>query len=730
VARHPLGNGTTPLPHSPAGTFTRYLLLVLVLAVLTRGLYLADSRDNPTFRVPVVDARTYDGLARQIAEQGRITRDLFWQPPFYPLVLSLVYKATGSSIVAAKVIQAAVGVLTSLLVYLLAAGLFGPVVGLFSGVVVSLYLPLVFFEGELLATGWASFWAVLLVYLFVRASGKPGAGGLFFLGLTGALAVITRPVFLPFFAAGCLWLGVSSFIRLEKKRFLRAGTALAAGFLIVALPVALMGRAATGKARILPFSGGVNLYIGNNPNYEETIAIRPGYAWERFMEAPEAHGIRDIYAKEKYFRDQALSFALNRPLAFLEGLAAKTARFFSAREIPRNVSIYSFRKWSWMLRVGVWKAGGFGFPFGLLLALAVLGAVHLGRRLPVPVWFFLLLYPAAVILVFASARYRAPAVPVLALLAGGGCAALLEAARARRWRKLGLLLALAAAVMLAASLPGPFAEEKLDYDAELRYFLGVALENRGHTEEAKAAYLEALRLNPGLADAFYNLGVIAEKEKDPDEALEYYRRAVRADPGHSHACYNLGVLLQARGELEEAAAAYRKALSSHPSDPFAHNNLGSVLRSLGFAEEAAEHYRQAVKFKPDYTAAHNNLGHTLLGLGRWDEAGAHFIDALRLRPGLLPAMIGMARVLAEHPDASRRDPERAVLLAEQASRGAGGEDPRYLEVLASAYAAAGRIDEASETASRALELAESMGRDDLAKRLREKLALYRRRGPD
>lgn len=148
------------------------VLLILLLAILFRGLYLYDSSDNPTFRVPVVDARTYDQIARRVAEEGDFTQDLFWQPPFYPLFLSSVYKVTKGSILAAKIFQMIIGVLTCVLVYMLGVKLFNNLIGFFAGIMAAIYLPMIFFEGELLATGWAAFWAVALILGFVSAAEK------------------------------------------------------------------------------------------------------------------------------------------------------------------------------------------------------------------------------------------------------------------------------------------------------------------------------------------------------------------------------------------------------------------------------------------------------------------------------------------------------------------------------------------------------------------------------
>ena len=51
-----------------------------------------------------------------------------------------------------------------------------------------------------------------------------------------------------------------------------------------------------------------------------------------------------------------------------------------------------------------------------------------------------------------------------------------------------------------------------------------------HLPEAAAAYLAALRCDPGLADAHYNLALVCKKLGKPKEALRHmsqYRRLTR-----------------------------------------------------------------------------------------------------------------------------------------------------------------------------------------------------------
>jgi 4-amino-4-deoxy-L-arabinose transferase-like glycosyltransferase len=256
----------------------QHVVIIFLLALFIRGFYLYDSRDNPTFQQPIVDAKTYDRIARGVIETGKLTQDLFWQPPFYPIFLTVVYSFTKGSILSAKIFQMILGALTCVFVYLLGTKILNRKTGLLAGIITAFYIPLVFFEGELLATGWAAFWSVVILMLLLKTAEEPRDLHCLFLGFCGAFFILTRPVFLPFLLAGCLWLIFVLYRQNQLKFSLQKTSIITAGFLIVAIPTGILGLSTTGKFRILPFSGGINLYLGNNPNFKETTTIRPGLA--------------------------------------------------------------------------------------------------------------------------------------------------------------------------------------------------------------------------------------------------------------------------------------------------------------------------------------------------------------------------------------------------------------------------------------------------------------------
>jgi len=615
---------------------------IFLLALAVRLLYLWDVSDSPVFRTPIVDAGTYDELARGLSERGTITETFFWQPFFYPAFLAVVYFLTQGSIVGAKVLQMILGSATCVLTWQFGRRVFGPPIGVLAGVIAALHGPLIFFDGELLATGWACFWSVALLTLLLRVTGDARAGDRTFfgdgllLGLCIGLCALTRPTFLLFAVAGGVWLAWVLAVRRVGWRRIAGGLAtvsVLAG--LVVLPVAWQSHRVTGTFGIMPMSDGLNLHIGNNPNRAETISIRPGWEWDHLTRLPQPEGTTTWRKGRLMFREKFRDYVKTQPVGFAHGLGAKAVEFVSSREIPRNVDIYLFRKWSWLLRGLVWKVSGFGFPFGVLLPLAVLGFIHFRKRIPAVMILFPVLYAASIVIVFMSARYRMPIVPVLTILASAGCFALRDMLRARRWAALLTSLAVCAAVVLVSSVPGPFAQEQTAYEAEMYYILGSArMRVRDDEDEAERLLSRALLLDPDHASAANHLGLVLERKGVDERAEQHYLRAVEIDPGHATAHVNLANLLWREGEGKRAVTHYRQALKVDSNDARAHNGLGAVLAGQGRFRDAVYHFREAARIGTENASGVlANLGTALCELGKLDEGIHYYRAAVRRNPG-------------------------------------------------------------------------------------------------
>ena len=127
-----------------------------------------------------------------------------------------------------------------------------------------------------------------------------------------------------------------------------------------------------------------------------------------------------------------------------------------------------------------------------------------------------------------------------------------------------------------------------------------------------------------------------------DEAAAAYRDALRRDPGFAEAHNNLGSVLGRQGRNEEALAEISKALELAPNLPGAHNNMGILLALRGDTDQAARHFETVIRLDPRDTTAHFNLGLSLMGRGQNAEAIPHLEEVLRIEPGSAEARRALA----------------------------------------------------------------------------------------
>ncbi|MFT4821953.1 MAG: tetratricopeptide (TPR) repeat protein [Candidatus Azotimanducaceae bacterium] len=112
-------------------------------------------------------------------------------------------------------------------------------------------------------------------------------------------------------------------------------------------------------------------------------------------------------------------------------------------------------------------------------------------------------------------------------------------------------------------------------------------------EEAPAAYLRALELDPEYADAHVNLGRLMQESGDFTAAEDHYSHALLLEPDHALAAFNFGTLLEDMGRIEQAIEVYQQATAFAD----AHYNLSRLFELLGRHEQALAHlktYRQLI----------------------------------------------------------------------------------------------------------------------------------------
>ncbi|MFY3742663.1 tetratricopeptide repeat protein [Anaeromyxobacter sp. Red801] len=161
-------------------------------------------------------------------------------------------------------------------------------------------------------------------------------------------------------------------------------------------------------------------------------------------------------------------------------------------------------------------------------------------------------------------------------------------------------------------------------------------------------WADAARKSPRSPRPLNNVGVALEEAGRRDEAEAAFLAAMRIDPGHAESCYNLGRLyLESGGALDDAIALFRRAIALRPDYPEAYANLGAALVRAQRYAEAAQVLGDAGAMLGTSAEAAFNLGVARVMLG--DAEGARRqIEALRTAsPELALRLETFARPLLE-----------------------------------------------------------------------------------
>lgn len=223
------------------------------------------------------------------------------------------------------------------------------------------------------------------------------------------------------------------------------------------------------------------------------------------------------------------------------------------------------------------------------------------------------------------------------------------------------------------------------YDAEGVWFAG-----QGELPCAAAAFKQALRLEPHLAEAHFDLGLVRQSQHQPAAAASEFRLAVEYDPTLTVAHCALGSVL---AEPSAAEAEFRKALDSDPKLVCALDGLAHALLNEGRYDAALDYWRQAVQLQPDATdlkfsvatatykaaKARQAAGQPEVDGARVTDAVQLFIELLKSHPNLTAAHFTLGNIYAnEHRSREAADEYQIVTRQDPANTDALGAEVKAL----------------------------------------------------
>jgi tetratricopeptide (TPR) repeat protein len=197
---------------------------------------------------------------------------------------------------------------------------------------------------------------------------------------------------------------------------------------------------------------------------------------------------------------------------------------------------------------------------------------------------------------------------------------------------------------------------------------------------------------------------ICLKQQDYENAIRYGEMALAHKPGYFYAHEKLAFAYSFAKQDEAAAKQFELALKSMPADQ--------------------------PDFKANRARLNFQLGMTRSRQEKYDLAIVQFDESLKLNPKQ-PLLLNLfALLLLECPDASLRNPARALDLAQQACALTQLKNPAFLKTLALAYIGLNNPGPALQITRNALALATASGDAVLAAELQQQLVMLTGQTPD
>ena len=248
--------------------------------------------------------------------------------------------------------------------------------------------------------------------------------------------------------------------------------------------------------------------------------------------------------------------------------------------------------------------------------------------------------------------------------------------------------------------------------------LGISLYEMGEYASARPRLEAALRANPKDNDAELLLANALIKMGELEAATVHLQQLAHREPKDQEVWYLLGgaymkLAEQALGKLNEidpnsvlmhevsgevmesmknfdgALIEYKKAVEMAPQRPGTHYKLGSTYWSLSMWDAATQQFEAELANDPNNCAAQWKIGNILLEQHLDPQLAVTDIDkALAICPTLMPARGDRGRALM------RLDRNEEAVKDLQAAETADPSDPSIHFLLAQAYRALGRAQDA------------------------------------
>lgn len=472
------------------------IVTLVVLRVLYHLIYL---RDVPFSVATISDGAIYERAALDLVAHPPWGTKAFYLQGLYAVQLAvpMAYGGIGLAL-GSQILGALFG---WWLFHRVLRSMLGGPLGAYATMIALAQSAPAFYENKFLSAELTIFCSVLVLVGFAWFERAPRWPAALATGVALGLLVLARPNLAlagpPIMIA--LWL-----VAPKGRARVIAFATFAIGVVLALAPMAYRNHEVTGRATVFPsHGGGTSFYIGNNAKAQGVWNSADMFSGDVTREADEFDGTGEVIGRDSVDAERAAQM----------GEALYQRAWTEIAEDPG--------RWIWLLSRKVWLTIGndelaqdfdvlgeremipwanrLVLPFGLVLALAVAGAVVWWRDPPTVArrWLFGGLAFATFagnIVFFTSSQHRAPLVVPLSVLAAVGAVWLVQTLRDPGLRRTRVVLL---AVVAAVALQGLWPRSARREPSAVHYYnLSLAYDYVGEPLRARDAVESALRRAP------------------------------------------------------------------------------------------------------------------------------------------------------------------------------------------------------------------------------------------
>lgn len=241
----------------------------------------------------------------------------------------------------------------------------------------------------------------------------------------------------------------------------------------------------------------------------------------------------------------------------------------------------------------------------------------------------------------------------------------------------------------------------MDESVRELYNKAVASYDRGAYEMAIQEYEKALKLDPDNVDILVNLGAVCLQKRRADQAIEYFTKALELAPNNSMALYDIGKAYMFKEDYRLALVAFRQGLELQPEDIEIKRLIVSCYRAIGSFKEAVSIMLGMIDKISDNLDLMMELGGDLKMLARYDDALEVYKKASDAVCNAIEPLKGIfdCQMRLGNKDKAQTALKRMLMI--------DSSNQEAVVKLAELYIGDGKIQEAVELVTKALETIES-----------------------